>query len=523
MNFIDDKNNPEVLETLIKRSRHFYFNAKMGMCRAISHLIDNIFPVEKGNIQRKTNLYQLYENCYMFELEFISLMFLVNPEVKGLTLKDLTTNDFRKLVNLLKSYSPPFAHINDYELGKMEGDYCEKWDTIESIFFTRMALLQFKHQVHGLRNLYRYHWMFTLDSENMNMKKIISDRFDADFNDYVKLTTTLFSYSAHCNVSLSYNHILSTFKEILFGEEKVKNMLNHLSATREDICRNYELLKAADKRLMVYDFNPLRKMPIIYKDGDEELFLPIPQFLFSAITKGFYHTLCHEDRAFRDKFGKEVFEKYVQHVLAWKKSDFLVIPEFEYHVGRDRCDSPDIMLVRGNDIIMIEVKATAPTVQLGVADSEHYIKQLTKAYGLGIGQCVKKEEHLRNGYLTHNDLPTTIDTVYYVVITLEEFYMFHTKFFDEQIKETVIREKNVVLPDDKFYHLMGVESLEYIIENDTRSFFDYVIDRETSGRAFSYLTSSDVNNKLAFGQLRSSKYFKDVMDEVTKNSKIKYK
>jgi len=136
---VDINCNPEVLEKIIRRSRYFSFDSKMRICRKIAHLIDITFPNKKPN--NNPTLQKLKEYFHMHEIEFLALVFLLTYEVKGVELNEIGLNDFRKLRNLYSSYSPPFTHPKDSN--SVDG-YTN--DLSVSLFFTRTALLQFRHQ-----------------------------------------------------------------------------------------------------------------------------------------------------------------------------------------------------------------------------------------------------------------------------------------------------------------------------------------------------------------------------------------
>jgi len=339
------------------------------------------------------------------------------------------------------------------------------------------------------------------------MEELLLEQCNGTFENYLKLVVILFILSMNFEDPLLLRWIGEQYYNAKLDAELFVTMTKTLSATRKEINYLHSQLKSADPKMMIYDFNPLRKKPIVLEN--EIMYLPVPQFLFSAITKGFYHTLCDRIPKFREKFGKLVFEKYVQHVLRWKTPDYEIIPEFEYYIGRDRLDSPDCILVKDNNVILLEVKATAPSIQLSATDIENYENQMTKAYGVAISQCIKNEEHIRKGKLRHAKLPHQIDHFFYVVVTLEAFYAFERK-----IIEDAVAEKGCMLAKNKCYHLMDVATLEDIVENDTRSFFDYICERELEERVFSSFPGTDTNKKNPFRERRSVKYVSSIIDEI---------
>lgn len=510
---IDDKNNPEVLEKIIKRSRYYSFQSKMEMCKKAALLVDNIF-VDDSLLQVRSNEYNIRKKCHLHEFDFLSLVFLVNEEVKfSPSVRELKLEDFLKFINLYRSYVPPFVHKNDTQLTMIENDRSKYWDINRCIFYTRIALQQFEYQEKCYSFFYRYDWFFSYKDEEFDLKEKFKETFEVNYKEYMKIVFFLYLYAKNKNGVILFNEVIENLKVFGVDKEKADRMIRKLAITRKSAIELYSKTKSSDSRLMIYDLNPLKKNAIVIED--DKLFIPVPRLLFSSIRRGFYDTLCTEFQGFREEFGKNVFEKYVHHVLMWKKPDFVIIPEFEYKKGRNTLKSPDFTLVRGSEIIFIEVKGTMPTAQLKSADEEHYNKQLAKAYGEAIAQCVKKEKQLREGEIKHELIPTCIDAVYYVVVTLEEFHILQGEYIDQCVREVVTKKGgDIELLKTKRNHLMGIYSLEKIIENDTRSFFQYIIDRERNNADSLSIESASVNNIKNFNETIVGRYFKDTLDEL---------
>ncbi|MFW6026531.1 MAG: hypothetical protein ACOCRX_09330, partial [Candidatus Woesearchaeota archaeon] len=338
--------------------------------------------------------------------------------------------------------------------------------------------------------------------------------FDYSYENYIKLVLMIYTLSYISPINLTYEKIINQIGEnVLFSTQDLKNMLKHLLIEREKTTEVYNQFKSSDERMKIYNYNPLRMKPILKKE--EIIYLPMPHLLFKAITEGFYHWLCSQGKQdrFRRKFGKHVFENYVHHILQWDDSNYTIIPEFEYYLGKNLVRSSDFMLVKNSDLVLVEVKSTTPSNKLKGVDIGEYLKQLEKAYGIAVIQCLKKEKQLRNGELSHKKIPKNIDKVYYLIITLENFHIPPSSFMRENIYNICL-EEGVELPDDKDFHAMGVEVLEEILEQDNRDIFQFLEYREESKHTFETFPSTDINKDFPLEETKMYKFWKKKLDEI---------
>lgn len=518
---LDENNNPEVIEQLRNILREYSFSSKMEMCRKISHILDNYFPYslaekKKLKIEEQKPLKLIQDNCHLHEIDLISLLSIIDLE--NISISELSDyNKFIELINLIRAYNVPFAHINDMNLTDLVNGLTEHWNEISDMLFIRMSLQQFPYQQNFLVDLYRYQWFFSHQTPKFDLKKIFLNEFKLSFDEYVFACSYLFFISRESQNVLTITHVLNQFSnQKNLKSEDIIIILNQLCQPRQTLQENYRQLKSSDERMVNYDFNPLRITPLVIDWN--EIYVPIPQLLFQAITKGFYHRLCDEYKKekFREHFGKEIFEPYVRQVLTWDKVDYEIVPEFPYYKSNQKCLSADFTLIRGNDLILVEAKGTAPSVPLGSSDLKEFISQLNKAYAEGIKQCAAKEDDIRKGILTHRQIPATISQIHYLVITLEDFYIFPTDTVIRQIRKYV-ESKGVTLPENKPLHLMSINTLEAIMQNDTRSLFDFIMDRVSSDHTFTVATWLDINNKKKqLGELRSIQYFSELIKKYNK-------
>jgi hypothetical protein len=239
--------------------------------------------------------------------------------------------------------------------------------------------------------------------------------------------------------------------------------------------------------------------------------LPVPQYLFGAITKGFYHQLCEKNGLeFREKFGKNVFEKYIGKLLKQYCKKLTIIPEFEY--GREKKRSPDYILVKKKDIIFIEIKAATPAVSLRGDDTEVFKRQLIKGYGNGVLQCIKKENDLNHFVMKHTKFPKHLKNIYYLIVDLEDFHIPPGELITNIVKE-LCEEKKVKYIEERKPLMLSIQLLISIFEEYDGDIFDFM-DTWNNDKQIkfpkTYIDYSKVNVK----ELPSYKYFWNIIESV---------
>lgn len=500
---LDVYNNIERLNNLDKKLRRYSLTSKLEMFRKLNHVIDKNFkkPDMLKHVfpNRSSRFYDsFYNHCHAHELAYLSLMATVLGEWKGNINELKEYNDFKKIINDYKDYSPPFIHQKDKEMDEHE---------VGRLFFVRAALQQFIYQDSPISGLYRYRVLFNYVSEGINVKEYFKKAFKYSYEDYIKFCTALYVLSSNTsNVLTKENVVNQLAKGSNFTQDKIAQMIEILSMDRITATSKYNEYKSDDPRMRVYDYNPYLMKPILMEE--DKLYLPIPLLLFKSITEGFYQMMCFRFKDFRSLFGKHSYEEYIGHLLS-TLTEFSVIKEFPFYVGRQEWQSPDYMMVNDEDLILVELKANAPSVALRATDFESYKNELYKAYVKAIIQCIKKHKLIKEGKLIHDSLPNNIRRVSFLLVTLEEYF-----FVDNDVILDMLREEGYDL-EGIDYHIMGTPTLEAMLEQDSRSIFEILHDREDSGTVYKHIASSDVK----YGDRKdtnSYKLWKEIIIELTK-------
>lgn len=175
----------------------------------------------------------------------------------------------------------------------------------------------------------------------------------------------------------------------------------------------------------VYAPNPLVKFPVVAYtiNGVPTIAAPVPTFLLRRFTQGVYYDVLGSP-GFDVAFG-EAFQRHVGEVLhAADSTDSLaVLPEREYHIGRDRKDSVDWIASDSTGDLFIECKTKRlpQKAKLALADLAPLQAELGKLTEFVV-QIYKTLSHALEGRYPH--WQPTDRPVYPLVVTLEEWYVF---------------------------------------------------------------------------------------------------
>lgn len=507
--------NSYLLTEIDKKIRRFNFDSKMEILRKLDHLfelnkVNNNYRLSKNLfVDKRTDNWLKPRSLLPWEIEYLSIRSIVNEEWNGLK-KDLDEiSDFRVLVNKYRNYNPPLLHTKDKEKNiENKLFFKEKID----FFFIRTALQQLELQNHPLKSLYRYNYFFNFKNKELNVQNIFKKTFKFPYKDYIQVAIGLFALSWVSNNNITIDRVIDQLGNgKLFSNEKLIKLLDELSSNRKEISHIYNKMKSKDEKMKIYNYNPLRMKPIL-KHG-EKIYLPMPRLLYKSITEGFFHWLCDQSdfKNFRIKFGKNTFEEYIMNIFLWNNS-LKIIPEFKYNIGHDELKSSDFILIKNNEIILVEVKSTTPSIKLRYSDINEYLNQLEKAYGKGLIQCLKKEKHIKNKDLSHKKLPNKINRVYFLIITLENFHIPPSEFMKKNIKKIV--NKEIGFHEDRNFHVIGVDVLEELVEQDNRDIFQFLKYREDNGFTFSRFPSTDVKKDVLLEDTRVGKFYYSILKEM---------
>ncbi len=122
---------------------------------------------------------------------------------------------------------------------------------------------------------------------------------------------------------------------------------------------------------------PSYKYPLIRRK--DELYFPLPHLIVRSITSALLYRLTEDNSELRDKFGKEILEAYLLKLM----QESLVYDEvygerifLKEH--KNKAKTLDVMVRDGDEYIMLDSKASVPSIGLRVYDEKHIKKKLLR-------------------------------------------------------------------------------------------------------------------------------------------------
>ncbi len=472
------------IENILK---NYSIDSKLEMFRRISHIIeDNFIPngidfkvFDEVTEEGTTNGIKAMSNgsLSLFHIKYLAMISIIHDG--NATKKMADSRLFIEMLNNIISFIPTLKHKLDK---KMKG--VEKVEMVA----IKMSFQQIKYSKSVFDDFFRYNYFFKFKNDNINMEEIFKKHFEFSFEEYAKFVTLVFILSSK-NQVLSKEIILNNIH--ILDKVKIQSMLKYLTQTRDEFIESFNKnnktgTEAYDQFQKLYDLNPLIIKPFI--SYEEELYLPIPQLMYWAITEGFYHRICNEKgEKFTQDFGKNVFEKYIEKIIKTNE-EIKIYPEFPYNKNNDL--SPDFILIKNDEMIFLEAKAAKTIIQMRNLHLECYKQEIKKAFGKGVKQCVKKEQLYLNGKMKESKdksirLPENIKKIYYLVVVLEDFNFPTTELFLSQISD-FLSEDNLTFNKEKLL-VLDINILEKIFEEKEQDIFDFIkyrIDEKKFDRNF---------------------------------------
>ncbi len=223
-------------------------------------------------------------------------------------------------------------------------------------------------------------------------------------------------------------------------KEKYDIFLKYFSRNLEEIRK---IIIESQKYNLDYAYliNPLRFFPlieIIYR-GEKSHISPIPTFLFWRFTDGIYYEICDNPK-FGNPFG-ESFQKYIGEVLEQTKTSTQIIyPEKEYHVGKNRKDTVDWLLLDSNCLLFIECKTKKmkSASKTSLTDTSSLEEDLDKMSDFAI-QIYKQIYDFNEGHYPIT-LSSSVEKVFPLILTITEWYAFGDKIIKDFLDKKIIKK-----------------------------------------------------------------------------------
>ncbi len=464
--------------------QHLQFN------NPISKEIEVILEFLNNDHIQKTRM------CSEWELEALSREIIINGQESSFNNQTLKKSGyFAGAVNKLKNLE-----------NNIGGAYINKDNILVELF--RISHRQFPWQARpNSKFLTRYYKIFSMPKLDEILQKSIGLTAK---NLYLVGMMFIGAYLKYPAVNLP---IKVEVKEI--NQENVEKFLKvfsvSISGLKEKIKNEQEF-----NNKFVYSFSSLRASPIIKMIyfGQERLVCPLPTLLFWRITSGVYYEICN-GKNFDNYFGTS-FQNYTGEVIEKatatnEKINFQA--EEQYFVGKDRKDSADWIIYDNDSALFVECKTKRLRLpaKFELNDSSYVNEELEKmaSFVLQIYKTIK--DYKDNKYPSFKFDKNK--KIFPLVLTLEQWYLFGDRFFNELNKILIEKLKQEKIDPSYLeqmpYSICSVDEFENMIQ---------IIQKTGISDFMQKKVFDDDKKKWAFQSFMSS-----IFTEYYKNAKFLFK
>lgn len=255
-----------------------------------------------------------------------------------------------------------------------------------------------------------------------------------------------------------------TLPEIGLTAEIYQRALNIISQPIEQAKEQARKVRQFGQKT-AYRPSVLRRFPIIKVDSVRDISLaPLPELIIRRVTSGVSLDFFGAPEEVFDEIGKR-FESYSYALLSKILPNYTIVREFSYGSKKQTRKSPDILVVRDEQIQMIvECKATGMTYDAKFSEDP----ALTEKYkiadiGKGIFQIWHFFAHIRRGVVANHAFdPNSFG----VLLTLEDWFTMSrqpiAKMFENAHKRCEDAAEEILECDKRPIVLGWVEHFEYL-------------------------------------------------------------
>lgn len=273
----------------LKILENFTLESKLLTCQKYSSRIMSSSMVDM------TKAY--YENIMPWEIEAFAAYSIVYDDENATV--ELDGETFANTITLIRNY-----WHNGLTEAENSGQYPEAFMMIS-------ALQQFPVQGVFLQKLYRYHYLFTFQNKNIDMRKVFLDKIGISYEkleEFAFLIFVGFSKKVHDTIpALQLKNIMAK----VFSDKEV---LSVLSIEKEDYKKKLFSLYQDNIIDQYYGLKIQYVYPFIsWKDFT---YVPSPYLVINAVTESMLNRVTFKDNKIRRAIGKEVIESYVYEMMA---------------------------------------------------------------------------------------------------------------------------------------------------------------------------------------------------------------
>ena len=389
------------MESIVEKLRDYPFTEKMLFCQVNS---------TRMMTPNSIDIFNTPNVVYPWELEVFAEFSLFADGNNPRRHINATADDFVKIINAIRNYQHPYLKS-------------QKNMSYANALIMIMGLQQFKSQENIIDRLYRYNYFWNFTNERIDMPSIFSTHFPGlTYTDFKELGVLIFFYSAlKCG---------SSAQVINYWSAKYRKVVDVLTISREKYKADQSSKINDSFENAIYGFNYLHPYPYIEHQG--YIFLPLPYLIIDAVTDSLLTRITFDNNSLREKIGKEVAQSYIESIFNECSVYDEVLSEQEYYVGKNKIDTPDILIKKESMFCLIDTKLSVPKLELRKFN-EKAIAETISRYANHIIQVYRRVQDFTNGKYYPFAKPANVekDDAYGIVALLEDSFIPRRQIYQE--------------------------------------------------------------------------------------------
>ena len=448
----------------LKVLEQYTLESKMLACQKFSSRIMSSSRVDMLKAYR--------ENIMPWELEAFSAYSIVYD--KDEATEELDVKTFFKVITLIRNY-----WHDGLTVAEENGEYAE-------VFMMISALQQFPVQGVYLQKLFRYHYFFTFQNGNINMRKVFLDKIGVNYEQLEEFAFLLFlSYSKEVQDEVTSLQIQKIIAKIF----SCKSVVQLLSIEKGEYKKKLNLLYDGNVINQYYGLKIQYQYPIISEK--DFLYVPSPYLVINAVTESMLNRVTFKDDRLRRAIGKEVIENYLYDIVSQLNTVTWISHELSYQEGKNRILTSDVIAAEDDKVIFYDSKAFTPSLKLRKFDSNEIDKDI-RIYAEDVIQIYNQiKNHLRG--LFELDKKNKKNNIFGIVVVLEDAVVSRKKVYDKSF--SILQEKENLSEKDKNYisshiKVLPLRSVESMILQNTSLLPELLAQADKPERWYDYTYSA---------------------------------
>jgi hypothetical protein len=265
----------------------------------------------------------------------------------------------------------------------------------------------------------RYVYLFKQVLENDGLKRKIDQTLTINLFDLLKIGFSIYAgfavlpngtFATSFEMQRYINTNIEALKSLL-TKDNFSKFFKIFAIDKKGFIEENKKYRLADRLLKKYEFNPLKRYPVITTDSKNEkekyIFPSLSDFIY-AISEGLYYVLLDKlENDYKNRlFGLlgKAFEKYVGEIIRYYNLDLFsraqLLDEQVYQAGGSQVRSADWLLVSDQVIFQIECKKRKLNnyARAGVEGKNGKgIKEFLINVAKEVDKFYKKEDHIKDG------------------------------------------------------------------------------------------------------------------------------